>query len=221
MPPSAFDPAYDDLAPTVPIFPLTGVLLLPRAQLPLNVFEPRYLNMTFDALAADRMIGIVQPRGGDGPHGPQVYNTACAGRIVSFAETDDGRLLITLRGVARFEVGDELPTTRGYRRVHAGFAPFADDLTPVDDAATIDRDRFTPVLRSYFDAHQMNADWSVIDQTPDEALISSLAMICPFEPPEKQALLECTDMVARCEMMITLMEMHLRADGETRERPPH
>lgn len=221
MPPSAFDPTFEDLPATIPIFPLNGVLLLPRAQLPLNIFEPRYLNMTFDALAADRMIGIVQPRGGEGPHGPLVYSTACAGRIVSFAETDDGRLLITLRGVCRFAVGDEIPTTRGYRRVRPEFESFRSDTEHSGAEVKIDRGALIPVLRGYFDAHGMNADWDVIDETPDAALVSSLSMICPFDPPEKQALLECVDAGARCDMMIALMEMHLRADAESGEGPPH
>lgn len=216
MPQHPFDPAYDDLPAALPIFPLTGVLLLPRAKLPLNVFEPRYLNMTFDALALDRMIGIIQPRdGGPDANPPLVYETGCAGRIVSFAETDDGRLLITLRGVSRFVVASELPQQRGYRRVRADFAPFRDDLALSRAKPALDRDALVAVLKDYFKVNGMTADWSVIEDTPDEALISTLAMICPFDPREKQALLECDRCADRCDMMIALMEMRIRAGAES------
>lgn len=219
---NAFDPTFDELPTALPIFPLTGVLLLPRAKLPLNVFEPRYLNMTFDALANGRMIGIIQPRDGAEGMDPAIYETGCAGRIVSFAETDDGRLLITLRGVARFTAAAELPKQRGYRRVRPDFTPFAADVTPPEGPPMVDREALARVLRDYFALNGMQADWSVIAETPDEALISTLAMICPFAPREKQALLECRCCSERAQTMIALMEMRVRArDGSDHDARAH
>jgi len=215
----AFDPSFDALPETLPIFPLTGVLLLPRAKLPLNIFEPRYLNMTFDAMAGERLIGIIQPRAAaDDGEEPPIYETGCAGRIVSFTETEDGRLLIALRGVCRFVAAESLPGVRGYRRVRPDFGPFRDDLVE-SDAAALRRDDLVAALHAYFDVNGMKADWSVIEQTPNEALVSTLAMICPFAPLEKQALLECGCAVERADMMIALMEMRVRAgesEGEGR-----
>ena len=215
----AFDPSFDVLPENLPIFPLAGVLLLPRAKLPLNVFEPRYLNMTFDALGGERMIGIIQPREASGQGDePPVYETGCAGRIVSFAETEDGRLLIALRGVSRFVVAESLPNRHGYRRIRPDFGPFRHDLIE-SDAAALRRDDLVTTLHAYFDVNGMSADWSVIEKTPNEALVSTLAMICPFAPREKQALLECGCAEERCDMMIALMEMRVRAgqgEGEGR-----
>jgi hypothetical protein len=213
---SAFDPPFEALPATLPIFPLNGVLLLPRGRLPLNIFEPRYLAMTRDAMGAERMIGMIQPSDpNDTGDNPPVYRTGCAGRITSFSETEDGRLLITLTGIARFDIREELPLRSGYRRVVAEWDPYRADIAPDDGA--IDRERLLAVLRVFFKVHGISADWDTIKQTPDERLVTSLAMICPFAANEKQALLEAGNLEERAEVMIALIEMAViegAKDGE-------
>jgi Lon protease-like protein len=196
----------------LPIFPLTGVLLLPRGRLPLNIFEPRYLAMTKDALSGERLIGMVQPndpqqdnRGG-GVANPPVYPTGCAGRITTFAETDDGRYLITLTGVSRFRIRDELPLLSGYRRVVPDWQPFAQDLD-APSATDFDRERFIRGLKEFFAQREISADCQAIDKAAGEHLITSLAMLCPFAPSEKQALLEAADLDERARLLIALVEM--------------
>ena len=191
----------------LPIFPLTGVLLLPRGRLPLNIFEPRYLAMTRDALAGERLIGMVQPSNpaGSGSN-PPVYPTDCAGRITSFAETEDGRFLITLTGTSRFRIREELPLLEGYRRVVPEWREFARDLENEDEAG-FDRDRLLRGLRAYFRQHQISADWDAVTAVPGERLVTSIAMICPFEPSEKQALLEAPDLDERARLLTTIVEM--------------
>ena len=201
----------------IPIFPLIGALLLPGGRLPLNIFEPRYRNMVEDALGAGRIIGMVQPSGPETtPEGSvgdiaPIYGTGCAGRIIAFSETDDGRYLITLRGLCRFNVVEELSLARGYRRVRADFGPFREDLA-APEQAPIDRDRLTAAMRTYFETRGLSANWSAVDEAGDSELVTSLAMICPFEPKEKQALLECPTPDARARMMITLFEMSAHDD---------
>ena len=191
----------------LPIFPLTGVLLLPRGRLPLNIFEPRYLAMTRDALAGERLIGMVQPSdpqaAGDNP---PVYPTGCAGRITSFSETDDGRFLITLTGISRFHIREELPLLEGYRRVVPEWREFARDLAG-DDEPSFDRERLLRGLRAYFQHHRIEADWDAITSVPGERLVTSIAMICPFEPSEKQALLEAPDLGERAQLLTAIVEM--------------
>ena len=196
--------------PTIlPIFPLTGVLLLPRGRLPLNIFEPRYLAMTRDALAGDRLIGMVQPSdpGASGDN-PPVYPTGCAGRITSFAETEDERFLITLTGTCRFRIRDELPLLEGYRRVVPEWSGFARDLDSEDEPA-FDRERLMRGLKGYFQQHQISADWGAINSVPGERLVTSVAMVCPFEPSEKQALLEASDLNERARLLTAMVEMAL------------
>ena len=197
----------------IPIFPLTGVLLLPRGRLPLNIFEPRYLAMTKDALGGDRLIGMVQPsepqddnRGRGGSANPPVYPIGCAGRITAFSETDDGRNLVTLTGVSRFRIRDELPLLSGYRRVVADWAPFARDRDPTDEPG-FDRERFARALKGYFAQRQISADWEAIEKAPGEHLLTSIAMLCPFAPSEKQALLEAADLEERARLLVALIEM--------------
>ena len=214
----------DEMAPemaalptTLPIFPLSGVLLLPRGRLPLNIFEPRYLNMLRDALAADRMIGIVQPSDAK-PRGknPPVFGIGCAGRVTQFSEEGE-RFLITLTGICRFDLTEELPTTRGYRRVVPDWRPYYDDFREPTETV-IDRDRLLLGLKVFFKVHGLSADWEAIDKTPDERLITSLAMICPFEPSEKQALLEARDLGERARVLTALIEMSAidpSSDGDT------
>jgi Lon protease-like protein len=191
----------------LPIFPLTGVLLLPRGRLPLNIFEPRYLAMTRDALAGDRVIGMVQPSdpGASGDN-PPVYPTGCAGRITSFAETEDERFLITLTGTCRFRIRDELPLLEGYRRVVPEWSEFARDLGSEDEPA-FDRERLMRGLKGYFQQHQISADWGAINSVPGERLVTSVAMVCPFEPSEKQALLEASGLNERARLLTAMVEM--------------
>jgi Lon protease-like protein len=173
--------------------------------------------MTRDALGSDRMIGMVQPMAEEerGAPPPAVYATGCAGRITTFSETDDGRFLITLTGVARFEIAEEMATTRGYRRVVPRWDRFAADLAEAKAGAKVDRQRLLNGLRAFFKLHTITADWAAIESTPDERLVTSLAMICPFAPSEKQALLEAPDLTERSRIMIALIEMAaLRREGD-------
>ncbi|MFQ5618784.1 MAG: LON peptidase substrate-binding domain-containing protein [Rhodospirillales bacterium] len=202
-------PGPDDLPETIPVFPLPGALLLPHGRLPLNIFEPRYLNLTADALGQGRMMGMVQPvHAGPDLVGDtaELYRTGCLGRITSFAETDDGRFLITLTGISRFRIVDELESVRGYRRVAVRYDAFADDLQE-NTGATADRRRLLDAVRAYFQHQGIDTDWAAIKEAPDGALVTSLAMTCPFEPREKQALLECPGLIERGELLTTLMEM--------------
>lgn len=204
---SPFSTRFEDLPASLPVFPLTGVLLLPRGKLPLNIFEPRYLAMTRDALGAGRLIGMIQPRRDDDPaEAPELYRIGCAGRITQFAETDDGRYLITLTGVCRFEIVEEVASGQGYRRARVDWSGFRGDLAapaPVE----FDRDALIGRLRRYFDAQGIKADWNSIRATPDERLVTTLAMICPFEANEKQALLETPSLAARGELLMALIDM--------------
>jgi hypothetical protein len=206
-----------DLPQVIPIFPLDGALLLPRGTLPLNIFEPRYLNMVDDAMAGERIIGMVQTRPGGDRTRPNLQAVGCAGRITSFAETSDGRYLITLTGVCRFAVGAELPVQTPYRQVKAGFAPFEADLQPPEDTWDFDRDRLLGALRSYLHQRSMDVDWSTAQEAPGEALINSLAMALPFDPPEKQALLQAGTLDDRVDALTALLEIDgaLGGDDET------
>src|SRR4051812_38859779 len=165
-------------------------MLLPGGNLPLNIFEPRYLQMIRDAMQTDRVIGMIQPRA-DAADGmtPDLYQTGCAGRITNFSETNDGRFLITLTGVCRFDVASELEVTTPYRQVVADFDRWREDLQPIPPPEEL-KGRLHRVLRGYFDRHGIEADWSAIENAPLAGLVTSLCMICPFEPEEKQALLE-------------------------------
>lgn len=219
----------EDLPKTIPIFPLTGALLLPGGRLPLNIFEPRYVAMAEDALAArDRIVGMIQPRepGAEGmtrgsvvPPPPALYPTGCAGRITSFSETEDGRYLIQLAGICRFDIVDELPTLRGYRRAVANFERWQADLAPQADKGGVDREHLLRELRAYFTARNISADWDAITDTPDDRLVTTLAMACPFAPQEKQALLECATLDDRARTMVTLLEMAIA--GQSGESAKH
>jgi len=194
--------------PTIlPIFPLPGVLLLPHGRLPLRIFEPRYLAMTRDALAGERLIGMVQPNDpAVSGANPPVYPIGCAGRITSFTETDDGLFLITLTGISRYRIREELPLLEGYRRVVPEWADFARDLE-ADENAGFDRDRLIRGLKGFFQHHQISADWDAIASTPVDRLVTSIAMMCPFEPSEKQALLEASDLDDRARLLTAIVEM--------------
>ena len=190
------------------MFPLTGALLLPGGRLPLNIFEPRYLAMTEDALAHRRMFAMIQtdPLRGRGPTGPGLYRIGCLGRLSSFSETDDGRYLITLNGVIRFEIAEELPMVSGYRRVRGDFSRFAADLEPPDPSG-LDRDALLDALRDYFGRRGFDANWDAISAMDDTALVTSLAMVCPFDPVEKQALLESANLSDCCATLHTLLRI--------------
>jgi hypothetical protein len=222
---SPFDPDFQDLPSVIPIFPLSGVLLLPGGRLPLNIFEPRYLAMTRDAIAGDRIVGMVQPMEdpGEGRESPPVhkgnapiYGIGCAGRISAFSETEDGRVLVTLSGLARFRVLEELDPKEGYRRARVDWSDWEADLRPENtDSGYIDRQRLLQALRGYFANTGLSGDWEAIEETPDERLVTSLAMICPFEPSEKQALLEAPDLVERARTMTAIMEMTTLSLGDS------
>lgn len=205
---SAWHPAFEDLPGEFAVFPLTGALLLPQGRLPLNIFEPRYLAMTLDALAEGRMFGMIQPNPVEpaGPNGPGLYRIGCLGRLSSFSETEDGRLLITLTGIIRFRIATELAMRRGYRRVRADFTAFAEDLD-LEARPALDRDRLERTLRAYFRAKGIDANWQAVKETPDAALVTTLCMICPFDPREKQALLEAATLDERAGMLLALIEM--------------
>ncbi len=208
----AFQPDFDDLPRVVPIFPLPGVLLLPGGRLPLNIFEPRYLAMVRDALSGERTIGMIQPCAEAPDVGAaRVYETGCAGRITAFSETDDGRYLITLTGAIRFDVERELPPIEGYRRVVADYGRFRGDLE--EEASEIDRERFLETLGCYFEANGIEGDWKAIEEAGDAALVTSMAMICPFAAPEKQALLEAMSLPERARTMTAIMEMAVHEPG--------
>ncbi len=194
-----------DLPQVIPVFPLDGALLLPRGQLPLNIFEPRYLNMIDDAIAGDRVIGMIQTSGGSRSR-PKLAHIGCAGRVTSYAETSDGRYLITLTGVIRFRVTDELPVQTPYRQVRAAYDVYEDDLQAPSDA-DFDRTRFLAALKAYLSHRSLDVDWDTAKGAPEEALINSLSMALPFEPAEKQALLEAGDLEERRESLIALLEI--------------
>ena len=203
-----------DLPHAIPVFPLAGALLLPRAQLPLNIFEPRYLAMIDDALARPRVIGMIQPdeaKAGGG--NPALYPTGCAGRITQFAETGDGRYLVTLTGIARFRIAEELAVTTPYRQCRVDFSPFARDLLPNDGADAVDREALLKILSSYLSANKIEADWQGIRQSPTEALVNGLSMLSPYGVKEKQALLEAPDLRTRAEVLIAVTEITLAKDG--------
>lgn len=206
-----------DLPETIPVFPLTGAILLPRSTLPLNIFEPRYLNMIDDALGGRRLIGMVQPSAaGMGAVEPRLSAIGGVGRITTFAETEDGRYLITLTGICRFEIVAELSASTPYRQVEARYTPFAQDLTAPGIEAVIDRERLRGALRRYVDVHGFETDWSAVDGAPPEALVHAIAALCPFDAQAKQALLEAPDLGARCATLIALLEMEAGGDGGAR-----
>ncbi len=206
-----------ELPDTIPVFPLAGALLLPRAQMPLNIFEPRYLAMTDDAMKGARLIGMVQPDDSKAASaaGPAIYATGCAGRITQYAESGDGRYLITLTGVSRFRVREELSVTTPYRQCRVDFTAFKDDLVPRFGEEAVDREQLLQTLRDYLKANDLQADWQDINQAPTEALVNGLAMMSPYGAREKQALLEAPDLKSRAEVLIALTEMALaNTDGD-------
>ena len=206
-----FRTRVEDLPDEFPVFPLTGALLLPRGRLPLNIFEPRYLAMTEDALAAGRMFAMIQPDSSRAAltTGPALFRVGCLGRLSSFSETDDGRYLITLLGLIRFAVAGELPMCRGYRRVRGDFSDYITDLDPPAEPPRIGvtREAVLTALRSYFAHSGIDANWDAIGRMPDDTLVTTLSMVCPFEPAEKQALLEAATDADRGTILLALLRM--------------
>ena len=211
-----FQPGLDELPAEFPVVPLAGALLLPRGKLPLNVFEPRYLALVEDALATGRAFGMIQPDPQQlaGPTGPGLYRIGCLGRLSSFSETDDRRYLITLSGMVRFAVVDELAVRRGFRRVRGDFSPFAADLAPAPEAPDFDREGLLAALRGYFQHRGFDANWDAIGKMPDDTLVVTLAMVCPFDPAEKQALLEAPAEADRARTLRTLLEINTHQPTE-------
>ncbi|MDP3175724.1 MAG: LON peptidase substrate-binding domain-containing protein [Phenylobacterium sp.] len=208
-----------DLPQVIPVFPLDGVLLLPRGDLPLQIFEPRYLNMVDDAMAGDRMIGMIQKRAGGDRANPALAAVGCAGRITSYAETSDGRYLITLTGICRFSAGEELAVRTPYRQVRSRFEPFATDLLEEAPLAGVDRPRFAKALKRYLNHRELDIDWDTASTAPLEALANSLAMGLPFNASEKQAILEAEDFAARFQVLTALLEIDALDDDDDEPHP--
>jgi len=206
--------ALADLPDVIPVFPLPGALLLPRARLPLNIFEPRYLAMLDDALkSGHRLIGMVQPcEGAAAP--PRLYSIGCAGRVTSLSETEDGRYLIALTGVSRFRIADELEGFAPYRRVRADWADFAADLGAEESGESLCRKEFLALLRRYFQAVHLASDWDSLREAETELLVNSLAIMCPFSLEEKQALLEAPRLSDRIETLMALMRFAIASGGD-------
>jgi uncharacterized protein len=209
-----------DLPAIIPVFPLDAALLLPHGELPLNIFEPRYLNMVDDALAGERLIGMVQTRAGASPFGPNLARVGCLGRLTAFSETVDERYLVTLTGICRFSVAEELASQTPYRQVRADYAAFAGDLRPMADDDGFDRLRFLAALKAYLDRRGLAMeDWESPKSAAAESLVNGLAMVLPFSPGEKQALLEAPSLAERREALIALMEIDA-APGSREDEPP-
>lgn len=203
-----------DLPETIPVFPLPGALLLPRAHLPLHIFEPRYLAMLEDCLKTrHRLIGMIQPR--QTPTGEKrLQAIGCAGRVTSFSETDDGRYMITLSGISRFRVKEEVQGFAPYRRCLVEWAPFGRDLGIAEDDPGLDREAFLAVLGRFFEKQGLSTDWKGLKGADPELLVNTLSMLCPFSSEDKQALLEAPTLMTRRETLVTLIEFALRSGGE-------
>lgn len=206
-----------DLPGVIPVFPLNGALLLPRADLPLNIFEPRYLQMISDSLSGERIIGMIQTEDGeDDP--PKMLRTGCAGRITSFAETPDSRILVTLTGICRFNVLEELPAMTPYRQVKVDFDAFEIDLVSDLGANEVNRPALLTAFKDYLNANNMNADWNEINATSTEVLVNTLSLLAPYAARDKQALLEAPDLKTRAEVLVALTEIALSKSATGKHR---
>ena len=210
-----------DLSPRIPVFPLRGAILLPRATLPLNVFEPRYLEMLDAVMSGDRLIGIVQPAAAAGSEDEEsplsdsvgLRRVGCVGRVTTYQEVDHARLVITLTGITRYEILDEAATDLPYRVASVSYDRFASDLNEGLGEDQVDRSNLLRVLRSYLDANKLEADWGAIQRASSEFLINALCVMCPYGPEEKQALLEADDLKRRADVLVALAEMELASSG--------
>jgi Lon protease-like protein len=210
-----------DLPNVVPVFPLGGALLLPGGQLPLNIFEPRYLQMLDDAMAGRRIIAMIQPsldgaRREDGE--PTLCQVGCLGRVTSLSETGDGRCIVNLHGIARFRVVEELATRTPYRMCR--IAAFVGDLNLGEGAEEVNRDALLKAFRQYLDANQLEADWESVTRASNETLVNALCMMSPYGAAEKQALLEAPDLKTRADTLIAITEIALARDGEEGDGTP-
>lgn len=222
MPTNAVYRGAADLPGTIPVFPLPGALLLPRGQMPLNIFEPRYLEMIDDSLRdGHRLIGIIQPdKTQTGTEDkPSLFKVGCVGRITQLAETGDGRYLIQLTGIARFRIEAELEVATAYRQCRVTFAPFVDDFVARKGEEAVDRKALLDALSAFLKANDLKADWEGIEKAPNEALVNALAMMSPYGPAEKQALLEAPDLKTRAEILVAVTEIEL-AKPTTEGEPP-
>lgn len=205
-----------DLPARIPLFPLTGAVLMPRARIPLHVFEPRYLQMLDDTLKTDhRLIGLIQPEGAEASGG--LAAIGCAGRVVAFSETDDGRQMISLLAVSRFRLTEVQEGFTPYLMAEVDWSSFGRDLKGTEEDPSLDRDALFPLLRRYMESHELSTDWDAAAEAPDEALINSLAMALPFSPGDKQALLESPSLADRRELLQGLIEFALHG-GDNEER---
>ena len=209
-------PLPAELPDTIPIFPLPGALLLPRARLPLHIFEPRYLAMIDDVLKTPaRLIGMIQPFEGAGGT-DRLHSIGCAGRLTAFSETEDGRYMVTLSGVSRFRIHHEVEGFTPYRRCEVSWAGFERDRGPVEKDPGLDRAPFMELLNRFFQSQGLSTDWDAVRDAEDELLINSISMLCPFPPEDRQALLEAPTLVTRRETLVTLIEFALHG-GEAGE----
>ena len=207
-----------ELPAVVPVFPLSGVLLLPRGDLPLNIFEPRYLAMVDAVLGTHRMIGMIQPNldQEQNENSSKLCTIGCLGRLTAFQETGDGRYILSLTGICRFEMVQELTALTPYRQCRVSYERFSEDLTPRIGEDTVDRKILLATFARYLEANELEADWEGVNQAPNEALVTALSMMAPYGPREKQALLEANSLASRAEMLVALTEMSLaRKSGDT------
>ena len=211
-----------DLPENIPVFPLPGALLLPRGQMPLNIFEPRYLAMFDDSLRdGHRLIGMIQPdQAHPGPEDkPKLFKIGCVGRITHWAETGDGRYVMQLTGVARFRIEQELEVLTAYRQCRVTYAPFANDFIARKGEETVNREALLQALTSFLKANNLKTDWAGIESAPNEALVNALAMMSPYGVPEKQAMLEAPDLKTRAEILVAITEIELAKSGSDGETP--
>lgn len=200
---SPFCQTFEQLPKTMAVFPLANAVMLPAGNLPLNIFEPRYLNMIHDAMKSHQLIGMIQPRDDSRP---ELYDTGCAGRIYRYLETDDGRLEVVLRGVCRFKILDELQTTRGYRLVTPDWAAFKSDFEEATEPGDLDKNRFKSALKAYLASKDMQADWSLLDKLVSEELINNLVSVLPLDVTDKQILLEADTLPQRLRAFTAILE---------------
>jgi len=222
MPMNATYKGPEALPDIIPVFPLPGALLLPRGQMPLNIFEPRYLAMIEDTLRSlHRIIGMIQPdpaHPGPDKNKPHLFKVGCVGRVTQFAESGDGRYLIQLTGISRFRVEEELPVTTLYRQCRVTYASFIDDFTARKGEEQVDRKALLRALTEFLKANNLKADWEGIENAPNEALVNALAMMSPYDAAEKQAMLEAPDLKTRAEILVAVTEIELaksKIPGET------
>jgi Lon protease-like protein len=222
MPTNAVYRGPADLPEVIPVFPLPGALLLPRGQLPLNIFEPRYLAMIDDSLRdGHRLVGMIQPDEAhpDNQAKPHLYKIGCVGRITQLAETGDGRYVLQLTGIARFRIEEELTVSTDYRQCRVSYQPYRDDFVARKGEEAVDRERLLKALSAFLKANDLSADWDGIEKAPNEALVNALAMMSPYGAAEKQALLEARDLKSRAEILVALTEMELAKTDGSDETP--